>query len=84
MDKALNSKLIIVVDEPHIRAKRHKHVGYANVTTKELLEHLYSSYAKITRGDLMDDEVQMDQPHYPSQPIEVLFDHIEDIIDFST
>ena len=33
-DKSLKSQLIAAVDEPYIRAKRHKYVGYANVTTK--------------------------------------------------
>ena len=58
-DKALKSQLIAAVDEPYIRAKRHKYVGYVNVSTKELLTHLYDSYAKITSADLRNNETRM-------------------------
>ena len=57
-------------------------MGCANVTTKELLDHLYSSCAKITRGDFRDNEARMNQLYDSSRPIEVLFDQIEDAIDF--
>ena len=82
-DKALKSQLIAAVEETYLRAKRHKHVGCANVTTKELLDHLCSSYAKITRGDLRDNEARMNQLYDSSRPIEVLFDQIEDAIDYA-
>ena len=82
-DKALKSQLIAAVDEPYICVKRHKYVGYANVSTKELLTHLYDSYAKITSADLRNNKTRMNQPYDPNQPIEVLFDQIEDAIDFA-
>ena len=83
-DIALKCQLIAETNERYIRAKRHKCVGYANVSTKELLHLLYNSYSKITRGDLRDNEAQMNQPYEPSQPIGVLFDQIEDTIDFAS
>ena len=61
-DNALKSQLIAAVDETYIRPKRNKYVGYANVTTKELLDHLYTNYAKITMGDLRDNEKKMNKP----------------------
>jgi len=82
-DKALKSLLIAAVDETYIRAKRHKFVGYANITTKELLEHLYTSYAQITSNDLRENEARMNQPYDPNQPIEILFDQIDDAVDFA-
>ena len=82
-DKALKSQLIAAAEETCLRAKRNKHTGCANVTAKELLEHLHSSYAKITRGDLRDNEARMNQPCDSSRPIEVLFDQIEDAIDYA-
>lgn len=82
-DKALKSLLITTLDEPCIIANRHKCVGHANVTTKELLAHLYGSYAKITSTDLRKNEARMNQQHNPNQPIEVLFDQIDDAIDYA-
>ena len=58
-NKALKSQMIASVDEPRVRAKRHKCVGYVNVTTKELLDHMCASYTKIIRGYLGDNEVRM-------------------------
>ena len=55
--------------------------GHATVPTKELLDHLHSSYVKITKEDLRDNEKRTNQPYEPSSPIEVLFDQIEYAID---
>ena len=67
--KALKGHLIVVVDETCLQAKRHKHVGCANITTKYLLDHLYNSHANITREDLRENEARMNQPCDPSRPI---------------
>ena len=44
--------LIGAVDETYIRSLRQKYVGYANITTLTILNHLYDSYARITAQDL--------------------------------
>ena len=75
-DKALKSQIIVAVDETCIRANRHKCVGCKNVTTKDALDHLCVSYDKITRGDLRDNEVRMNQPFDSSQPIEDAIDFV--------
>ena len=46
-DKALKQILIGTVDEMFIRSLRHRYIGYANVTTLQILTHLYSTYAHI-------------------------------------
>ena len=51
-DKALKSLLLSAVDETYVRSLRNKYIGYANITTLEMITHLYSSYAKITESDL--------------------------------
>ena len=47
-DKALRKLLLAVVDESYVRSLRDKYVGYANITTLTILNHLYDSYARIT------------------------------------
>ena len=39
-DRALKSILIAAVDEAYIRSLRDKYIGYANVTTLDMLTHL--------------------------------------------
>ena len=51
-EKALRSLLIDAVDETYIRSLRYKYIGYAKITTKEMLAHLYLAYAKISYGNL--------------------------------
>ena len=55
-DKALKSQLITAVDEKFIRSKKNKYVGYVNVTTLQLLNHLYENYTKITHNDLREND----------------------------
>ena len=75
--------LIAAVDDAYIRSLRDKYIGYANVTTLEMLTHLYDSYARITQGDLDENDRRMKQAWDPNQPFETLIDQIEDAIDFS-
>ena len=82
-DKALKSQLIAAVDEKYIRGKRNKYVGYANVITLKLLNHLYESYAKITHNNLRENNQRMNAPYNPNKPFEVLIDQIEDAIDYA-
>ena len=81
-DKALKSQLIEVVEEVYLWAKYNKYIEYTNVTIKELLDYLYSSYAKITRGNLRDNKAQMNQPYDSSHLIKVLFNQIKDAINY--
>ena len=83
IDKALKSQLIVAVDEKFIRGKRNKYVGYANVTTLQLLNHLYECYAKITHNNLRENDQRMNAPYDPNKPFEVLIDQIEDAIDYA-
>ena len=55
-DKALKQLLIGGVDQIFIRAKRHRITWYANVTTIQLLQHLYETYGKITAAALADND----------------------------
>ena len=44
-DRALKGILIAAVDEAYIRSLRDKYIGYANVTTLDMLTHIYATYA---------------------------------------
>ena len=81
--KALKSFLITAVDETYIRSLRDKYISYANVTTKEMLVHLYLAYAKISDGDLEDNDKRMRADYDVNQPMEVLIEQIDDAVDIA-
>ena len=65
------------------RALKNRYIGYANVTTKELLNHLFTTYGKISGNDLRVNDTRMNAPYDVNLPIEVLFDQVEDGMDFT-
>ena len=48
-ENSLNSLLIAAADETYIRSLRDKYIGYANITTKDMLEQLYIAYIRAFR-----------------------------------
>ena len=82
-DKALKQQLLGAVDDMFTRALKNRYIGYANVTTKQLLAHLFTSYGNITSGDLRQNDVKMNMAYDVNMPIEVLFDQIEDGMDYA-
>jgi hypothetical protein len=82
-DRALKSILIAAVEEAYIRSLRDKYIGYANVTTLDILSHLYQTYARITQGELEENDTKMKQQWDPNQPFEILVDQIEDGVAFA-
>lgn len=82
-DRALKTILIGAIDEAYIRSLRDKYIGYANVSTLDMLSHLYDTYARITQGALEENDQRLKQDWDPNQPFEVLIDQIEDAVDFA-
>jgi len=82
-DTALMQLLLGAVDDMFIRSLRNRHIGYANVTTLDLLAHLYRTYAKINTADLEANTTRMKERYDCNLPIENAFDQIEDAVEFS-
>ena len=66
-----------------IRSLRHRYIGYANVTTLQILTHLYSTYAHINTGDLEANTARMKERYDVNFPIENFFDQIEDAMEYA-
>ena len=66
-----------------LRGVKNRYIGYANVSTKQLLSHLFTTYGRISGSDLRQNEASMMIPYDVNLPIEVLFDQIEDGLDFA-
>jgi hypothetical protein len=58
-------------------------VGFANITAREMLEHLFLTYGSITAVDLEHNFEHTRKAWYPQQPVETLFKQIQDCADFS-
>ena len=84
VDKALKSLLIAAVDEAYIRSLRHKYVGFANVTTLQIITHLYDTYARITANDLKENDKNLHLAYDSTSPFENLIDQIENAVDFAS
>ena len=62
----------------YYRTLRNCHTGYAMVTTRAILNHLYAGYGDLSPQDMADNDVRLKTAYDVSQPIEVLFDQVED------
>jgi hypothetical protein len=58
-------------------------VGYANISARGILDHLFETYSNITAVDLEINFEHMRQAWDPQQPLETLFEHIQDCADYS-
>ena len=83
-DKALKQRLLGVVDNMFVRSLRNRHIGYANVTTLQLLTDLYTVYTKISAANLKNNTSRMKIPYDVNLPIETFFDQIEDAVEFAS
>lgn len=82
-DKALKQLLVGAVDDMFIRSLQTKYLGYLNVSTRQLLDHLYAQYARISAADLQANDITFKKPYDPNMPIETLFDQIDNGIDYA-
>jgi hypothetical protein len=57
-------------------------VGFPNTTTRDMLEHLFISYGSITDVDLEHIWENMRKAWDPQQPLEYLFNQIQDCVDY--
>ena len=79
-DKALKQQIIGAVPAMYLRTMRNRITGFANVTTNELLSHLYATYGRLSPADLQDNDTRMRANYDANQPIEVFIDQIEDAV----
>jgi hypothetical protein len=58
-------------------------VGYANISSRRMLDHLFETYGNITAVDLGINFEHMRRACDPQQPVETLFKQIQDCADYS-
>ena len=73
-DNTLTQLLLVTVEEKYYRVIRNSLIGYANITTRALIQHLYTNYTDITSTQLSNNDAQMRYPYDPNQHIESLYE----------
>jgi hypothetical protein len=58
-------------------------VGFSNISARDMLDHLFSTYGNINTVDLEINFEHMRRAWDPQQPVESLFKKIEDCADYS-
>jgi hypothetical protein len=78
VDQAIKKLIIESFDDAYLNALSDEIVGYANCTSLQLLTHLLTYYAMIATIELMQNYERLNAPYDPNQPIEMLFQQIQD------
>jgi hypothetical protein len=78
VDQAIKKLIIESFDDAYLNALSDKIVGYENCTSLQLLTHLLTYYAMIAPTELTQNYERLNAPYDPNQPIEMLFQQIQD------
>jgi hypothetical protein len=78
VDQAIKKLVIGALDDAYLNALSDEVVGYANCTSLDTLTHLLTYYAMIAPTELTHSYERLNTPYDPNQPIETLFQQIQD------
>jgi hypothetical protein len=78
VDQAIKKLILEAFDDAYLNALSDEVVGYANCTSHDLLTHLLTFYAMISPTELTQNYEHLNTPYDPNQPIETLFQQIQD------
>jgi hypothetical protein len=76
VQQALKKHIIGVFEPMHLEILNDNMVGYANISARDMLDHLFEIYGNITAVDLEINFEHMRRPWDPQQPVESLFKQI--------
>jgi len=75
---ALQSQILAAVDNTYLRALEDPDFGFADVTPRQMLEHLRALYGVLTPEELERNRASLSVPWNPEAPLEELWAKIED------
>jgi hypothetical protein len=82
VQQALKKQIIRVFEPMHLDILNENMVGYANISARNMLDHLFETYGNITAVDLEINFEHMRWAWDPQQPVESLFKKIQDCADY--
>jgi hypothetical protein len=80
---ALKKQLTSVFEPMYLDILNDNMVGYANISERDMLDHLFETYGNITAVDLEINFEHMRGAWDPQQPVETLFKQIQDCANYS-
>jgi hypothetical protein len=83
LQQALKKKIISVFEPMYLEILNDNMVGYANISARDMLDHLFDNYGNITAVDLEINFENMRRSWDPQQPVESLLKQIQDYADYS-
>jgi hypothetical protein len=83
VQQTLKKQSISVFEPMYLEILNNNMVGYANVSARDMLDHLFDTYSNITAVDLEINFEHMRRAWDPKQPVETLFKQIQDCADYS-
>jgi hypothetical protein len=83
VDQAIKKMILEAFDDAYLNALSNEVVGYANCTSLDLLTHLLTFYAMLAPTELTQNYERLNTPYDPNQPIETLFQQIQDARSFT-
>jgi uncharacterized protein YukE len=78
IDQAIKKLIIESFDDAYLNALSDEIVDYTNCTSLQLLTHLLTYYAMIAPTELTQSYERLNTPCDPNQPIETIFQQIQD------
>jgi hypothetical protein len=78
VDQAIKKLIIESFDDAYLNAISDEIMGYANCTSAQLITHLLTYYSMIAPTELTQNYERLNTPYDPNQPIETLFQQIQD------
>jgi hypothetical protein len=82
-DTTMKHQLIAAINPTYIDCLKDKHIGFANVTILDILNHLEETYGEVTPEDLTANIANLNRQWSPDQPIEDVWKQVDDAITFA-
>jgi hypothetical protein len=83
VQQAFKKQIISVFEPMYLDILNDNMVGYANISARDMLYHLFETYGKFTAVDLEINFEHMRRAWDPQQPVETFFKQIQDCADYS-
>jgi hypothetical protein len=83
IQQALKKQIISVFEPMYLEILNDNMVGYANISARDMLDHLFETYGNITAVDLEINFEHMRRTWDSHQPVETLLKQIQDCADYS-
>jgi hypothetical protein len=83
VQQALKKQIISVFQPMYLDILNDNMVGYANISARDMVDHLFKTYGNITAVDLEINFEHMRQAWDPQQPVESLLKQIQDCAGYS-